>query len=515
MVETTPVDMATDVATDVAVSAAFDDALREATVTTTAFTLSRGQEATVGAASLAAEETAVFTSASPLALLTEYTAIVTTEIESLTGGALEADYEWVFTTRDGLWRTEELIQTDNEGRASAPQVAVNASGSALAVWVQSDALRSKIWANRYAPTEGWGVAQRIDGNIPNDARSPQAAIDPSGNGLATWQQSDGIRLSVWANRYTSDGGWETAELIETGDAGDANAAVVVVDASGNGLAAWSQSDGTTGHVWANRYTPTEGWGSAQRIDGNNPGRGTTPHLAVNPSGNAVAVWGQFDDTRFHMWANHYTPASGWGSAGPIEDNDAGNAGGQQVAIESNGDAVAVWSQVGDEFTVIWANRYTVNSGWGAPERIDGNDSSNAGAPQVAVDRNSVALAVWSQRDGLSLAIWSNRYSPAKGWESVERIRTDTESRPGSPRLAVDPNGNGLAVWAQDGGAGVDVIWWSRYVPARGWGVAERIRTDGDGRALSPKVAIDSNGKALLVWHQDISPNRNIWSRRFE
>jgi hypothetical protein len=506
--------MATAVATDALVSAVFDDALREATVTTTSFTLSRGQEATVGEVSLMADKTVVFTPDSSLALLTEYTATVTTEIESLEDGTLGGDYAWVFTTRDGRWRTEELIQTDNEGPASAAQVAVNPSGNALAVWVQSDSTRSKIWANRYTPTEGWGVAQRIDGIIQNDARDPQVAIDPSGNGLATWRQSDDIRESVWANRYTSDGGWEIAELIETGDAGDANAAGVVVDASGNGLAAWSQSDGMTGHVWANRYTPAEGWGVAQRIDGNNPGRGMSPHLAINSSGNAVAVWGQFDDTRFHMWANHYTPASGWGSAGRIEDNDAGNAASPNVAIEPNGDAMAVWSQDGGEFNVIWANRHTFNSGWGAPVRLDANEPSSAGNPQVAVDPAGNALAIWSQVDSPS-PVWSNRYTPTEGWSTAETISIDVVSIPRGPLLDVDPNGNALAVWAQDGGAGVDTIWWSRYTPAEGWGVAERIRTDNAGRALAPKVAIDPSGKALLVWYQDVSPNRNIWSNRFE
>lgn len=143
-----PADMATDVATDAAVSAVFDDALREATVTTTAFTLNRGQEVMQGVVSLAAEQTAVFTPDNSLALLATYTATLTTEVESLTGGTLGADYEWIFTTRDGLWGTAELIQTDSEGPASSPQVAIDSGGNAVAVWQQSDVTRSKIWATR-------------------------------------------------------------------------------------------------------------------------------------------------------------------------------------------------------------------------------------------------------------------------------------------------------------------------------------------------------------------------------
>ncbi|MBW2687982.1 MAG: Ig-like domain-containing protein, partial [Deltaproteobacteria bacterium] len=131
VLETTPADMATGVATDVAVSAVFDDALRETTVTATAFTLQQGQEALQGVVSLAAEQTAAFTPDNSLALLATYTATLTTEVESLTGGTLGADYEWIFTTRDGNWGTAELVETENAGTASNPQVAIDSSGDAI------------------------------------------------------------------------------------------------------------------------------------------------------------------------------------------------------------------------------------------------------------------------------------------------------------------------------------------------------------------------------------------------
>jgi len=46
-----------------------------------------------------------------------------------------------------------LIETDNVGRTSYPQIAFDASGNALAVWEQdgdaSAATRNDIWANRF------------------------------------------------------------------------------------------------------------------------------------------------------------------------------------------------------------------------------------------------------------------------------------------------------------------------------------------------------------------------------
>ena len=47
------------------------------------------------------------------------------------------------------WGTAALIETDNAGGASTPQIAIDASGNALAVWSQSDGTRDNIWANRF------------------------------------------------------------------------------------------------------------------------------------------------------------------------------------------------------------------------------------------------------------------------------------------------------------------------------------------------------------------------------
>jgi hypothetical protein len=509
--------METDVATDVAVSAVFDDALQETTVTATAFTLQQGQEALQGAVSLAAEQTAVFTPDNSLALLATYTATLTTEVESLTGGTLGADYEWIFTTRDGLWGTAELIQTDSEGPAGFPQIAIDTGGNAVAVWHQSDFTRSKIWSSRYTPTGGWGIAQRIDGIIPNDARSPSVAVDPSGNALALWVQSDNTQDSVWANRYTPVGGWEIAELIERDDAGAASPARVVIDPRGNALAVWVQVDGSR-NIWANRYTPIDGWLVAQRVDGNNPNNGLGPKLAIDPNGNALAVWVQVEDTAIHIWSNRYTPGGGWRVPGRIEENNAGTPQGPQVAIGPSGNALAVWAQDdGGGFNVVWSNRYTSSDGWETPERIDGNNSSEASIPQVAIDSNGNALAVWLQSDNAGNRIWANRYTPTGGWGIAEPIRTDVAGPSASNlQLAVDPRGNALIVWTQGGLVGSDSVWSNRYTLTGGWGIAESVRTDNTQRAFVPQVAIDPSGNALVVWHQDSSSFfENIWSSRFE
>ena len=76
-------------------------------------------------------------------------ATVTTAIESVSGRTLDMSQTWGFRTRDGEWGDPVLIEISNAGSASDPQVAVDPNGNAVAVWTQSDGTRFNIWANRF------------------------------------------------------------------------------------------------------------------------------------------------------------------------------------------------------------------------------------------------------------------------------------------------------------------------------------------------------------------------------
>jgi hypothetical protein len=83
-------------------------------------------------------------------------------------------------------------------------------------------------------------------------------------------------------------------------------------------------------------------------------------VAMDDNGNAIAVWSQSDGTRNNIWANRYKYKGGWqwGKAQLIETNNIGDAQFPQVAINpSTGDAVAVWQQMDYTRLNIWANLF--------------------------------------------------------------------------------------------------------------------------------------------------------------
>jgi hypothetical protein len=392
----------------------------------------------------------------------------------------------------------QLRAHDHVRNALTPQVAIGSSGDAFAVWSQS----GSVWASRCAPSTGWGVAERIAADDAGDAFDPQVAVDPSGNALAVWSQPDDAGFSqLWANHFTPNMGWGVAERI-SGEDGRVGAARVALDPEGNALAVWNQM----GSIWANQFTPRSGWSNAERITADEQtADAVDPQIALDPDGNGLAIWSQDDGLRGHtIWASCFAQATGWGVAERI--SAGGYAVFPQIAIDPDGEALAVWSQSRS----ICANRFARATGWGVAERI--SDAGHAVSPQVDVDPSGNALAVWSQRDGLCRQrIYANWFTPAAGWGLAERIATDNAGDAFDPQVAIDPDGNALAVWCRDDGLGWYTICASRFTPATGWSIAQRIATGDAGDAADPQVAMQPSGRALAVWSQSGS----IWVHRFE
>jgi hypothetical protein len=227
-----------------------------------------------------------------------------------------------------------------------------------------------------------------------------------------WPRAEGQREDIWANRYTAGEGWGDAELIESEDLGDASLSRVAMDPAGNAHAVWQQSDGTTDNVWTNRYAQGAGWGNAELLE-TDAGAAGQPAITVDPTGVAHALWWQSDGTLTNLWANLYTPGAGWGAPRliemPIADpQDEGSAIDPQVAVDPNGNAFAVWRQEDQARFNIWSNRYTPGTGWRTAELIE-QERFFGSNPQIAVDPNGHAHAVWAQFDQERTNIATNRF----------------------------------------------------------------------------------------------------------
>lgn len=414
------------------------------------------------------------------------------------------------------WQTAMLIESGDAGEATLPQLAVNAQGDAIAVWQQSDGVSIDIYANRYTAAAGWGAAARIETDNAGVAQNAQVAIDSSGNAIAVWQQRNlNGRDDIWANRYTAGSGWGTASLIEAG-AFDAGNPQLGIDASGNVIAVWWQSDGSRNNLVSNRYVPATGWGTAELIETENSGDVSAPQIAIDASGNAVAVWARSSIGSYNVWANRYAAGTGWGNAAAI-DSDQSNAPNPapHVAIDASGNAIAVWHRPDGSWDSIWSNRFSAGVGWGTAVLVETDNSNSARDARVAFDGSGNAIAVWTQSFGGVANVMVNHYTAATGWGSAVLIETDDAGAAFEPRLVIDGSGNATAVWSQRNVAGFTFnIWANRFSAGTGWGSAMMIDNDANP-ARVPQLGVDAGGNLVAVWQQVSGGVRpSIWANSF-
>jgi hypothetical protein len=378
--------------------------------------------------------------------------------------------------------------------------------------MQNDGMQNNIWANRFTTSGGWETAQPVE-DSSEAAEKPSIAIDSNGNALALWNEFDGVAFNIMASRFTPASGWSVARAIEI-NAGNAEEPQVVFDANGNAMAVWVQPSNGFRSIWANRFTVGVGWGIAQLIESQDTGHAARPSLAVEPNGNAMVVAGILNGAAADIWAIRFVPATGWGAPQLIEGNPNGAAD-ARVAIDANGNAVAVWRQI-DGPTNVWSNRFTPATGWAAAQLIEA-DNQGTGAetePSINFDASGNAVAVWSMESSVpgTFNIWSNRFIPATGWGTAQLIESDNAGSNISAKVAVAPNGNAVAVWIQIV-AGRSNVWVNRFTPGAGWATPQPLEF-APGWAADAQVGIDANGNAIAVWRQFDGIRFNIWSSRF-
>ena len=245
-----------------------------------------------------------------------------------------------------------LETTDNN--AFAPQLAIDESGDAIAVWAQDNGTGyNAIYANHYSvDSNTWNGAGEI-GSYPSDGYTAQIAMDGEGNAIALWYQVGSVSgYSIWSSRFNS-GLWDDAVEIESG----VNVAAIpqiAFDAHGSGIALWKNSDG---RLHYNTYMPNTGWGTVDNVESGNDSI-FVPQLAVDSEGNAIAVWRQVTNLYYNsMWASRYQFGNGWSTPELLEMNDTYAVSFPEVAIDSNGAAFAIWIQSDGSADSTWVSRF--------------------------------------------------------------------------------------------------------------------------------------------------------------
>jgi hypothetical protein len=382
-----------------------------------------------------------------------------------------------------VWTTPAVAEfgdpqrlSNPDKRSYRPQVSVDPEGNALVLWEQQYAASPyHLRARRISSDGERGPIKAItDGS--RGIYEYQATMDVDGNGYIVWVRSHSERVEGRA--YLADG---TLGPVETISKPDRNARSVraTVDENGNLLVVWVEDSG----VLARRRSAAGAIGPIFAVARPAP-EAASLRVDTDAAGNAIVAW----QDGVIMGAIKAREISADGTLGPIEELSTGKRNSiAQLAVNADGDAVLVWTQLfraaDDQLQTRLRVRYRP-----AGADFDDLETLVAGAvfgPTVAIDQDGRALVAWTV----------GRERRAR----IRAVRRDAEGELGplhslssmqhGAKIAMRPNGEAVILGLRRD--------WSSY--------AQTLSADDElgpvqklGGALNADIAIGDSGPAVAV-----------------
>lgn len=253
------------------------------------------------------------------------------------------------------------------------------------------------------------------------------------------------------------------------------------------------------------------WHHATRIERIVTNTSSHPQIALDSSGRALVVWSTHDGISYNICSAQYVPGIGWSDAVELLKNNMAVVYCPKISMNARGHAVAVWSHYDGVRSSVWAICYAPNSGWGVATSIEvDTNQCDAETPQVDIDIHGNAIVVWRRYNHTQRSIWANRYEVGAGWLIPTLIDSNHFGDAESPQIAIDQGGSALAVWRQSDGMG-HKVWFSRCTHDARWCESQTLEIDDAWQAFEPQIAVYRNGNAIAVWNKFNIGRSTVWA----
>jgi hypothetical protein len=390
-----------------------------------------------------------------------------------------------------------LTPRDLSGRgadAVIPDIAVDSKGDAIVVWAQARGSNWTVESVERPPGGPWSAPRALS-QPANHVASPQLAI-AGDSVVAVWDRYDGKNLIVQAaTRDPRTHAWSAPTSLSPSGR-DAQAPRIAVNAHGDAVAVWA-SVGLTGWTIQGAYRPAgDVWQAS--VPPLSPEAGTAaPDVVIDGDGQAVAVWAATSGSGWRVQSSTRSADGTWSRVTAVSGLDATGSITPQLALEGTGDVLAVWSRtIGTKNVVESATLDHAKRVWTAAAQpfpvVD-----DALAPSVVVDRRGDGVIVWTSSDPTGLSVLASYRRAGKTWSRPQPV-SGTASGSLSPRVAVNARGDALAVWTQSTGGFSRVQAASFSAGGSTWSAA-RVLSRMGADALTPQVMLDDGGDGAVAW----------------
>ena len=328
--------------------------------------------------------------------------------------------------------------------------------------------------------------------------SPEIAVDANGNVTAVWGRDGLSNRFIQASTKPFGSNWQATPdtLSQTGI--DSFVPQIAVDPSGNATAVWRSFEGGDWIIVASTKPFGGSWQATPNKLSQAGEDADTPQIAIDANGNATVVWARLNGGNWVIQASTKLFGGSWQVTPNTLSQLGQDAGPPQIAVDANGNATAVWAWYDGSNDIIQASTKPFGGSWQATPNDLSQTGENASIPEIAVDANGNATAVWRRYDGSNWIIQASTKPFGGSWQATPNDLSQAGQTANFPEIAVDANGNVMAVWARSNGS--EYIIQSSTKPFGGsWqAIPDDVSQTGQN-AFDPQIAIDTNGNVTAVW----------------
>lgn len=374
--------------------------------------------------------------------------------------------------------------------------------------------------NKPAPTagNGWSGPTAISPVCqPDPTRGAQlndVAVNASGVAIAAWDQytyNYGGNATIGV--ATQAGGRWAAPFTITGTNGFSMSPRVAIGADGTMAVSWTYQDPATQPTpqqkiqVAVKPAGSTVWTTTTLAQGNIGGVAVTQliPIAVDANGNVTAVWSLWNGA-IHVVQSATLPKGGVWSA-PVTLAPGVDGMFPQLALNARGDAgvvfcISAWAAYGTGTSAQFVYRNGLNGVWTAPVIVSESLSSSVGyvsSPLVALDASGLATVAY-----FAYGVEAVRQLSATTWTPPQPVLVAAAAGSSylSMDLGADQSGNAvLACSIFDATIGVDraSVWTSIGTPAGVWSPQQRLTDPAvPVDAYATRVAVSPDGGLALV-----------------
>jgi hypothetical protein len=391
--------------------------------------------------------------------------------------------------------------------AYSVDVTVDSTGRATAIWVGQRSDDSQVIQSSTS-LNGAAWTAPVDVSVPArnaPTSTPQVTVDSTGRAIAVWARSNGSNDIIQSSTSLNGGAWSPAVDLSA-PLQNATDPQVTVDSTGRAIAVWKRSNGTDDIIQSSTSINGGAWTPSVDLSIQHA---MSPQVTVDSTGRATAVWAPNGSNsaiqvRTSVNGAAWTPAIGLTAA-------IANAGDPRVVADSTGVTTAIWISYTGQNPRVQSSSSRNGGAWTTPIDVSAPDADVSG-PMMTVDSTGRATAVWTRTisNGLPFPLRSFRNVIQSSTSLTGGVWTppiDVSASDGdavNPHVTADSTGRATVVWTRPASpsSGLAVqsstslkgAAWSNPVDLSA-GNADTVSVD----LAPPRVTADSAGRAIAVW----------------